>query len=245
KKYIYLNGNYLGAWHEFFRVFVLQDPLNHESLQKWTDLTATKFKSYAGYPLAFKAIADKDLPALEKAFKEIMKGHKQLCKPSGYFQLEDNFIAIWPLAILNLARFKGLFFEVNSPYIPENLLITPEEVKSSLEAWEKEKKTFKVQPPTKELLKEEEFYKLLVEKKLPQEFFNDLFSLYRASTTERPEPARSNFVGIFNNDRTYKKFKKYVPLIPKYLIERIIDLMLSKSTYHQKQCDELKALIKE
>ncbi|HQS85044.1 MAG TPA: hypothetical protein PLY23_09175 [Alphaproteobacteria bacterium] len=240
KKYIYSND--LGGFHEFFMISVLGDPLNRERLEESILLTGKKSKSYVGYLLAFRAIADKNLPALEEAFKEIMKGHKWLCTPAGYFGgTEDEVIAIWPLAILNLARFNGLFFEVNNSYIPEELLVTPEEVKASLEAWEKEKKIFKVQPPTEDLLKEEEFYEMLVEKKIPKEFYRSLFSLYRNT---RPVEARSHFVGIFNNDREFKKFKKYVPILPKYLIERIIELILAKSTYHQKQCDELKALMK-
>lgn len=230
-------------WHSLFRACILNELSKLSQLQDWIDLC--QGKAYLGYPLAFKAILEGNVKALEDAFKIMMKGHKYLCQKNIGFgeSIIDKFISIPSVAMLNLGRFKGLFFDSTSSYVPNDLLVTPEEVQASLKAWDKEKATFKITLPLPRRLEDEKLYFLFKKLKVPNDLMEDLFSLHHDWDPRESQRARAHFVGTFNDDREYKKFKKFVPFLPRYLIQRLIDLMLSKSTYHQKQCDELRQLM--
>lgn len=82
-----------------------------------------KKNPFLGYAQCFKAIYHKDCEAFYQGFDVMMKGHKRLCHPYGMFgNSADEVLAIWPLAVVNLARFKGLDVIVNHPLVPQELV---------------------------------------------------------------------------------------------------------------------------
>lgn len=58
------------------------------------------------------------------------------------------------------------------------------------------------------------------------------------------EGARRYFITLLNNQVYYDELKKYLHLLPVSTVEKLIELTLERSTFHQQQCDELKALLK-
>lgn len=53
----------------------------------------------------------------------MLKGHKRLSTPQGIFGgTDDEVIALWPLAVINLARLKGLDVMVDDPLVPKELI---------------------------------------------------------------------------------------------------------------------------
>ena len=112
-------------YHYMHRTLILGVPVPNNFFEEITVIFAKKFKSFTGYPKAFKAILNKDIPAFEEAFTEIMKGHKVLCRSGSYFgDSVDEIIAIWPLGMINLAKFHGMDVRITHPFIPQDLICT-------------------------------------------------------------------------------------------------------------------------
>ena len=110
-------------YHYMHRTLILGVPVPNNFFEEITVIFAKKFKSFTGYPKAFKAILNKDIPAFEEAFTEIMKGHKVLCRSGSYFgDSVDEIIAIWPLGMINLAKFHGMDVRIAHPLIPKDLI---------------------------------------------------------------------------------------------------------------------------
>lgn len=106
-----------------FRLLILGRGGCYQDLEAMEERFAQKEKSYVGYPQCFKAIYNQDPQAFLKAFDTLMKGHKRLCTPQGFFGgSEDEVIAFWPLAVVNLARLKGLDVMVDHPLVPKDLI---------------------------------------------------------------------------------------------------------------------------
>ncbi|CAO5681971.1 MAG: hypothetical protein NEHIOOID_01366 [Holosporales bacterium] len=106
-----------------FRLLILGRGGCYQDLEAMEERFAQKEKSYVGYPQCFKAIYNQDPQAFLKAFDTLMKGHKRLCTPQGKFGgSEDEVIAFWPLAVVNLARLKGLDVMVDHPLVPKDLV---------------------------------------------------------------------------------------------------------------------------
>lgn len=59
-----------------------------------------------------------------------------------------------------------------------------------------------------------------------------------------PEAAKRLFVTTLNMDNEYAKLKNNLSKIPREIIEELIDMTLSRSSYHAEQCAELKRLLK-
>ena len=109
---------------KFFRVlrdFVCEDSVDLKgAIEDMKEYFAKKEKASYGYALAFEAIENKDKRAFEEAFSLILKNHKRI----GEFRdSEDEVIALWPLALINLARFKGLDVHADNFLIPKELII--------------------------------------------------------------------------------------------------------------------------
>lgn len=58
-----------------------------------------------------------------------------------------------------------------------------------------------------------------------------------------PERAKQIFLQILNNTQMYEVLKKRLALIPPPIIETLIEMTLSRSSYHQEQCEELRKLL--
>ena len=73
--------------------------------------------------VSVEAIYNKDNEAFEAGFKEVMKGHRVLCRRGAEFgDTVDGIIAIWPLGLINLARMKGMSVSVEDELVPKDLL---------------------------------------------------------------------------------------------------------------------------
>lgn len=112
------------AFHKAFRLLILGTGGTPAELDENIIIFQNKYKSYAGYPLCFKAIYDQDSIAFQKGFEVLMKGHKVLSRANNEFgNTVDSIIALWPLGIVNLARMKGMDVMVDHPLIPQDLIV--------------------------------------------------------------------------------------------------------------------------
>lgn len=59
------------------------------------------------------------------------------------------------------------------------------------------------------------------------------------------EHGKRYFVSILNNDENYKLLKDNLANIPREVFEELIDMTLSRSSYHAKQCAELQEIMKK
>ena len=110
-------------FNHMFWISVLDLPFDEAIFQEMYTIFQKKYKSYAGYALAFEAINKRDPDAFSKAFEVVMKGHRVLCRRGAEFgDSVDEIIAIWPLGLINLARMKGMNVTVNDPLVPKDLL---------------------------------------------------------------------------------------------------------------------------
>ncbi len=57
------------------------------------------------------------------------------------------------------------------------------------------------------------------------------------------ESAKRYFVSILNKDENYELFKKGITNIPPEIIEELIEMTLSRSSFHAEQCAELRELL--
>jgi hypothetical protein len=80
--------------------------------------------NFAGYIMMFDAILAKDGAKALAAAHEITRGHKKESKGSGDFaMLEDQFLSVWGIGMVNLARYYKLDVTIDVPLIPGDLLI--------------------------------------------------------------------------------------------------------------------------
>jgi hypothetical protein len=106
-----------------FQVSILDIKFEENIFQEMYEIFQKKYKSYAGYALAFESIYKKDAAAFDNAFEIVMKGHRVLCRRGAEFgDSEDEIIAIWPLGLINLARMKGMDVTVDDSLVPKDLL---------------------------------------------------------------------------------------------------------------------------
>lgn len=106
-----------------FQITILDIKHDKNVFKEMREVFLKKYKSYAGYPVCFEAIFNKDNEAFEVGFKEVMKGHRVLCRRGAKFgDTEDEIIAIWPLGLINLARMKGMDVSVDDELVPKDLL---------------------------------------------------------------------------------------------------------------------------
>ncbi len=109
--------------HKAFRLFILGKDGTRADLDDMETIFSKRLKSYVGYALCFQAIHDKDKEKFLAGFDTMIKGHKRLSTPQGVFGgTVDEVIAFWPLAVVNLARFKGLDVMVDYPLVPKDLI---------------------------------------------------------------------------------------------------------------------------
>ena len=106
-----------------FQITILDVKHDKNVFKEMREVFLKKYKSYAGYPVCFEAIYNKNNEAFEAGFKEVMKGHRILCRRGAEFgDTEDEIIAIWPLGLINLARMKGMDVSVDDELVPKDLL---------------------------------------------------------------------------------------------------------------------------
>ena len=121
KSQIHVLAKYL---HKAFRLFILGQDGTRQDLDDMETIFAKRLKSYVGYAICFQAIYDHDKEKFLSGFDTMIKGHKRLSTPQGIFGgYEDEVIAFWPLAVVNLARLKGLDVMVDYPLVPKDLVI--------------------------------------------------------------------------------------------------------------------------
>ena len=82
-------------------------------------------------------------------------------------------------------------------------------------------------------LTEKEAYSRLLPEEILQYYLNN----------KEYEAARRAFIPILNNSRELEDFKKYLHLIPRASVEKLIDLVLERSSLPQKECNELRELL--
>lgn len=112
------------GFNYMLQVVMLGMDLGEDIFQKTYDVFAKRHKSYVGYIKAFEAIYKKDKQQFEEAFKIIMKGHNILCRTGCEFgDSEDEVVAVWPLAMVNLARMKGVDVQIQHTLIPQDLIV--------------------------------------------------------------------------------------------------------------------------
>ena len=110
--------------HKAFRLFILGQDGTRQDLEDMETIFAKRLKSYMGYAICFQAIYDHDKEKFLSGFATMIKGHKRLSTPQGIFGGTVNeVIAFWPLAVVNLARLKGLDVMVDYPLVPKDLVI--------------------------------------------------------------------------------------------------------------------------
>lgn len=106
-----------------FQMVILRVKRNKNVFKEAREVFLKKHKSYAGYPLCFEAIYNQNKEAFEVGIKEVMKGHRVLCRRGAKFgDTEDEIIAIWPLGLINLARMKGMDVSAEDELVPKDLL---------------------------------------------------------------------------------------------------------------------------
>jgi len=61
---------------------------------------------------------------------------------------------------------------------------------------------------------------------------------------EDPEVAKRYFVSQLNDKEDYAFFKTRIPRIPNNILETLIDMTLSRSSFHKGQCEEIREIMK-
>jgi len=116
---------------------------------------------------------------------------------------------------VNLARDKNLH---------SLILFSPELVK----AFHKEK------IKGKRFLTDQEAYS----KPFPEDYLSILY-------TNDPEGAKRYFVSTLNDREEYAFFKTRIPKIPHAILESLIDMTLSRSSFHKEQCEEIREILRK
>lgn len=87
--------------------------------------TASNHKDYinfVSYASILDAILSKDAAAAEAAFPELLSAHRRESRGRGLFSgLEDEFISVWGLGLLQLAKSRGLEINVTDALLPYEL----------------------------------------------------------------------------------------------------------------------------
>ena len=82
------------------------------------------YTNLAPYGPVLKAIAERDDAALEAAFPALLAGHRRLSKGSGMFSYTDDaYLFVWGIGLLNLARSRGMTFDIKDPLLPDELIV--------------------------------------------------------------------------------------------------------------------------
>lgn len=110
------------AYHLGLRLLLLGTGGTRKDLDDMEERLLKKKKSVVGYIQCFKAIYDKDIEAFYEGFKYIMKMYKTFVA-SGTVHAPDETLGMWPIAIMNLARLKGMDVKVDLPLVPKELLV--------------------------------------------------------------------------------------------------------------------------
>lgn len=72
----------------------------------------------------------------------------------------------------------------------------------------------------------------------PEEYLVGIFP-------EDSEAAKRYFVSKLNDKEEYAFFKTRIPKIPQYILEALIEMTVSRSSFHKEQCEEIRELLKE
>ncbi len=70
----------------------------------------------------------------------------------------------------------------------------------------------------------------------PEEYLAIVFS-------EKPESAKRYFVSQMNDKESYAFFKTRIPKIPRDILEALIEMTLSRSSFHKEQCEEIREIM--
>lgn len=62
---------------------------------------------------------------------------------------------------------------------------------------------------------------------------------------EKPESAKRYFVSQLNTKEDYEFFKTRISKIPPDILEALIDMTLSRSSFHKDQCEEIREIMRE
>ena len=77
------------------------------------------------------------------------------------------------------------------------------------------------------------------------EEYNALFpeEYLEATFSENPEAAKRYFVAQMNDKEEYAFFKTRIHKIPRHILESLIEMTLSRSSFHQEQCEEIRNIL--
>lgn len=75
-------------------------------------------------------------------------------------------------------------------------------------------------------------------KLFPEEYLSGIFP-------ENPEATKRYFVSQLNTKKDYEFFKTRIPKIPPDILEALIDMTLSRSSFHKEQCEEIREIMKK
>jgi len=79
--------------------------------------------SFASYVSVLRAIVLRNSMALEAVFPDLLAGHRCASKGRGLFNGGvDEFLCVWGVGLLNLARSRGMAVKIDDPLIPAELL---------------------------------------------------------------------------------------------------------------------------
>lgn len=82
------------------------------------------YVSFAGYVPVLRAIALRNAVALEAAFPDLLAGHRRASRGNGLFSGGvDEFLCVWGVGLLNLARSRSMAVKVDDSLIPAELLM--------------------------------------------------------------------------------------------------------------------------
>lgn len=78
------------------------------------------------------------------------------------------------------------------------------------------------------------------------EAYNELFpeEYLDAAFSKNPEAAKRYFVAQMNDKEEYAFFKTRIPKIPPDILEALIDMTLSRSSFHKEQCEEILDIVR-
>jgi SMC proteins Flexible Hinge Domain len=81
------------------------------------------YVNFAPYVPVLRAIVEQDSAGAEAAFPALLSGHRRESKGRGLFSdMEDKFLCVWGVGLLNLARSRVMNVKVDDPLIPARLV---------------------------------------------------------------------------------------------------------------------------
>lgn len=82
------------------------------------------YKNFLSYVPVLKSIVVRDSAALQAAFPGLLECQRRESKGRGMFSdLDDTYISVWGIGLLNLAKSRGLEVTVDDPLIPMELVM--------------------------------------------------------------------------------------------------------------------------